>query len=1115
MKRRSKNFLVALGCGTLMAGAALAQISPGDLQKLEKAAPAQATARPKQPRKLLVFTRAEGYVHSSIPYAARALALMGEKTGAFTTFESADMSAFAPENLRQFDAVLFASTSELAFADLDLRRSLMDFVKSGRGIIGIHAATDNFYNWPEAADMMGGHFDGHPWQAHGTWAVKVVDPKHPLTAAFHGHDFKVNDEIYRIRQRSLRRTCRVLLALDATDKINRAAEGVRFSDRDLPISWVRSFGEGRIFYSAFGHNHSIYWNPAILRHYLDGIQFALGDLPVDTAPLPFDAASSFGAGEIDALFDTVAGYQYGQSREALVNLNEYLRLAAVSSKLRQHNEKRLLALLAGNTTLAGKQFVCEQLSLLGTKASVPQLERMLQDSATSDMARLALERIPGAAADEALRRQLSQTTGLMRIGIINTIAQRRDAKAISLLRKLATAPDSLAATAALTALGRIGGEEACAVLASIKNQAPDELREAAAHAYLNCGHALFEQGSKDMAFALFTEMNAAPFSEPVRYAALRGMMRSHDGDAGELLLRLLKNPETQSLAAPLASEIPPAQSVAGITQALPEFAPATQAQLLITLAERRDKEARQAAIAASRNEHAEIRAAAVQALGKAGDETTVLLLAEIAAGGGAEAAMARKSLYRLAGASVDETIAHNIVAVEDTSVKIELIRAANQRRIQTAAPALLQTAQAPAASVRLESMQALRSVAGEQHVPDLVDLLINAANTRERSALEEAVTAAAMKAPAEKRSSEIVARLRASSAAVTTETRESLLKILGGLGEVAALPILLAALDDTSAQVKTAAIVALSDWPTAEPANNLLAIAENSRHSIHQILALRGFVRLLRFESPHPGEETVEKYRRALALASNRDEQKMVLGWLAEVRSLNALELAMANRQNENLRPESERAAVKIAAAVSGSHPAETKALLQQLLEGAPADTLPHLQQARALIHQIEHFEDYLTAWLVAGPYYSPAGNFFEFEFPPEQPGQEVKWQIMPASLVPGQPWLLQLDRVLGGENCAAYLYNHIWSEEERRVRMELGSDDGVKVWLNGELVHANNISRGVAPGDDVFEISLRRGWNPLLLKITQGGGGWGACARLRDLNGGRLAGLKTALPPP
>lgn len=260
-----------------------AAVSPDDLKKIEAAIPAEATVTPKRPRKLLIFNLAIGYRHSSIDYGAAVLQLMGKKTGAFEVVQIEDMSVFEPNNLAQFDAVCLNSSSGLKFTDPQ-RRALLDFIKEGKGIVGIHAAINNFQNWPEAAEMMGGTFGGHPWTKEGTWPVKIEDPNHPVTAAFNGKDFKINEEIYRIKTINLRKNCRVLLSLDMTDNAVLNAKGVRPTDKDVPISWVRSFQKGRLFYCSFGENHHIFSNPVILRHYLDGIQFAFGDLPADTTP---------------------------------------------------------------------------------------------------------------------------------------------------------------------------------------------------------------------------------------------------------------------------------------------------------------------------------------------------------------------------------------------------------------------------------------------------------------------------------------------------------------------------------------------------------------------------------------------------------------------------------------------------------------------------------------------------------------------------------------------------------------------------------------------------------------------------------------------------------------
>lgn len=278
--------LASFGCLSLFMEDIILAAAPSaeEIQKIESAAPAKATAVSKQTRKILVFTLTKGSRHDSIPYITKALEIMGKKTGAFGIVESNDMSMFKAENLKQFDAVCFNNTTQLDFNDPELRKGLMDFVQNGKGIIGIHAATDNFYKWPEGAEMMGGRFSGHPWTSDGTWAFKVDDPNNPVNAAFKGNGFKLKEEIYRIKQINLRKNCRVLLSLDMTDQANLNAKGVKPSDKDIPVSWVRSFGSGRVFYCGIGHNRDILWNPAILRHYLDGIQFALGDLPVDTTP---------------------------------------------------------------------------------------------------------------------------------------------------------------------------------------------------------------------------------------------------------------------------------------------------------------------------------------------------------------------------------------------------------------------------------------------------------------------------------------------------------------------------------------------------------------------------------------------------------------------------------------------------------------------------------------------------------------------------------------------------------------------------------------------------------------------------------------------------------------
>ena len=272
--------------------------SEADIKKIQEALPAKAPAKPAKARKILIFSKTNGFRHGSIETGAKALTLLGEKTSAWTAVHSEDDSMFEPDTLKQFDAVVMVNTTgdlfrprkwpsdpkEKAAAqerEERLKKSLVDFVKSGKGLAGAHSATDTYKGWKEYNKMMGGAFAGHPW--HKKVPIRILVASHPVTKAFAGTEFEVTDEIYQFRNDTALSTERkMLIALD-NEKLPDIGKGKR-EDKFYPISWVAKYGEGRTFYCSLGHRNEIYWNPAILKHYLAGIQYALGDLEADATP---------------------------------------------------------------------------------------------------------------------------------------------------------------------------------------------------------------------------------------------------------------------------------------------------------------------------------------------------------------------------------------------------------------------------------------------------------------------------------------------------------------------------------------------------------------------------------------------------------------------------------------------------------------------------------------------------------------------------------------------------------------------------------------------------------------------------------------------------------------
>ena len=269
-------------------------VSEEVIKKITEAAPAKAAAKPAKPRKLLVFTRCTGYRHSSIPVGSKALEILGTKTGAFQVTVTDDPSYFDADKLKDFDAVFMNNCSGKPLAPgkgrtaeekkLEKKRlkNLLEFVRGGKGLAGLHAATDCMYHLPEYGQMIGGVFAGHPW---GRIYVRVDEPKHPVNAAFAPEGFKFSDEIYRFKAPYSREKQRVLLSIDVVKSKLTGHRGL-WANWDHGLSWVKSCGKGRVFYMAFGHRHEIFWNKMILRHLLDGVQFTLGDLAGDTTAGP-------------------------------------------------------------------------------------------------------------------------------------------------------------------------------------------------------------------------------------------------------------------------------------------------------------------------------------------------------------------------------------------------------------------------------------------------------------------------------------------------------------------------------------------------------------------------------------------------------------------------------------------------------------------------------------------------------------------------------------------------------------------------------------------------------------------------------------------------------------
>jgi type 1 glutamine amidotransferase len=298
MNRR--RFLAGAGAFSLAwPGFAPARAGPvvGDdeRRRIEGALPSEAPGRPSKPRRLLIFDLNVGYGgHRSAAHANLAFELMGRKTGAFETTVSADPAVFRPESLKGFDAVFFNNTVGNLFEDPALRRSLVEFVLGGGGLMGVHGTSVAFTRWPGAHEdwpefgrMLGARGAAHmPGNGEERAVLKLDDPDHPLNRPFGGKGFEHRSEFFRFGDPFSRTRVRVLMSLDnaASEALQGAPLKEFRKDGDYAVAWVRNYGKGRVFYCSIAHHPDPFWDPTMLKYYLGAIQFVLGDLPCPTVP---------------------------------------------------------------------------------------------------------------------------------------------------------------------------------------------------------------------------------------------------------------------------------------------------------------------------------------------------------------------------------------------------------------------------------------------------------------------------------------------------------------------------------------------------------------------------------------------------------------------------------------------------------------------------------------------------------------------------------------------------------------------------------------------------------------------------------------------------------------
>ena len=775
------------------------------------------------------------------------------------------------------------------------------------------------------------------------------------------------------------------------------------------------------------------------------------------------------------------------------------RLAAAES------ESDLIAVLQSKASGSEKCTACLKLRVAGTAQCVPALAALLGDNVASHAARNALEGLPFPEAGHALRAALATTAGLTKVGVIDSLGWRGEAASVPLVAPLLKDPQPEVAAAAAAALGRLASPEAAAALVEARDNVGTTVQPVVLEAMLRAADRLTAKNAI-LAAEIYQSLYEGDYSLEIRAAAGRGLVLIRpelltDPEGADSFKAALLSPERFLRQAALAvlREIQEPKVPETLLGAWSSLSPEAQVATLDACV-RLGVNAVPTARKAGQSQVQAVRIAAWQALAELNDLESVAALAQAAVvGEAAEREAARESLTRLRGQGVLVVLTTRLEQAEPKP-KAELLRVLGDRGDPEAAEVLLRHARGaePARSAALES---LARMGMPTLLPGLLDLAAQARPDQDAEPLLRALLATCQISPDRDQTARQVVE---AMGRFGTVARRQTLPLLSELGTTPALTLALAAANDPDRDLQKEAVRVLGQWPSAAPAAKLLELAQQANDPVLQVLALRGAVETIGQEPDVAARLPLLK--RALTAAKRPEDQKLVLARIGQVPTPEALALLIPHLADPNLTEEAAVASMAVAEKVAPAQPQLAMQAAAKVLEVTKnADAL---KRAWALRGEAFKPGPFLNEWLVSGPFRQAGANsaltVFDLPFGPEKAGEQVEWRALRSAD------MVALSELFPGQDgCAAYLKCQVVAPREQAALLLMGSDDGIKAWLNGNVVHANNIDRGCVVDQDAATVKLAQGTNEFMFKITQGGGGWAAAARLAGTDGKPISGLQ------
>ncbi len=623
------------------------------------------------------------------------------------------------------------------------------------------------------------------------------------------------------------------------------------------------------------------------------------------------SCSQFDSDKFDRALEKLKTYQFGDSRAPLSDI-ESLVMQAIDENHKKMMASRLGEILDSEISFAARQFICQQLRIIGNEEQLPVLTKLLNDTEYTDIAIFALETNPSPEVDEILLNSLSQFEGEQKIAVINALGERGTGNSVKVLTHLLSDAGERIAEAAALSLGKIGTVEASQALKIAMTDADEKRYKSLAGNYIMCANRLRASGNTDAAVIIYREIANQNLDERLQIRAHYGLVEAGEENVIQFVSKAIRSQDevARRLVYQSIIETSSEEATLGFCGLLADISADGQILILNALADRGDTAASPYIIDYLQNTNKAVRLTSIKALASLGDETVVPVFIQKVVGDDAdESEAARNALYRLRGDIVDDEIL-KLITDQSLQVRTEAIKALLARNVVKSTTNLLQLLEDSNVNLRIETWNALSELGSEKEISPMIAAWIQLKNGKEINVAEEAVVKVFRKTKSKSLpTSEIVTAINNVD---NKDLKISLIHALGRIGENETIPTLKDFLKSSDPDIRTAAIRALSLWPSDEILPDLRDVVTSSTNETDKIIALRGYIQLIGNESDRGSDETINLYDDAMTLTWRNEEKRIILSGYSQIYDINALKKVESYLTDEDLKNEAAAAVIRI-----------------------------------------------------------------------------------------------------------------------------------------------------------------------------------------------------------